>query len=80
MSTPNKGVSKIIITQDGMKSLSKTKKQKTPRQMLLGAIMKHASGDRGEAMCEAFAKGKTEELREMMDAMTNAVVKKAARN
>lgn len=64
----------------GMQSTAKGKKERSPRQMLLGAIMKFASGDRGNEMCEAFAAGDTDKLAKMMDDMAKSVVAKAAKN
>ncbi len=73
------GITKIRVPMTALAKTTKNKTKKTPRQLLLGAIMKHASGDRGEEMCNAFAEGKVDKLREMMDSMTDAVVKKASK-
>lgn len=78
-----KGVRRIhIAIPVAMVSQSKSSKgkKKSPRQQFLGAIMKHASGERGEELCETFAAGDTEKLRELLNDMVNAVVKKASRN
>lgn len=77
------GLSRIqfTLTEDlPMTATSKGKKERSPRQMLLGAIMKFASGDRGNEMCEAFAAGDTDKLAKMMDDMAKSVVAKAAKN
>lgn len=59
-------------------ALGKGKKMKTPRQKFLSAVMGETSGDVGEEMAIAFAKGQTNKLRGLLEQMVETVIKKAA--
>lgn len=61
-------------------SLSKGKKDKSPRQQLLSAMMGMMSGDPGTEMAEAFAAGRTDDLRDMLEEAVKGVLRKASRN
>lgn len=74
MDTKTRSPKRITFT-----ALSKGKKTKTPRQKFLSALMGETSGDVGEEMATAFAKGQTEKLRGLLEQMVETVVKKAAR-
>lgn len=71
------GGRKILVR---MTAEARSKKTKTPRQKFLSAIMSHTSGDAGEEMAQAFAKGKVDKLRELLEGVVDDVCKKAGRN
>jgi hypothetical protein len=75
-----KNVQKILVLEKDHISLSKGNKKKTPRQQFLSAFMGETSGDKGEEMAQAFSKGHTEKLRDLLQEAVNSIVKKAARN
>ena len=60
-------------------SAARKKKKKSSRQQFLSVIMSEISGDAGEQIAEAFVKGHSEDLRELLDDVVNSIVKKAAR-
>lgn len=74
MSTKNSGPKRISFT-----AVAKSKKTKTPRQKFLSAIMGETSGEVGEEMANAFAKGQTDKLRGLLEGMVETVIKKASR-
>ena len=74
MATKNSGPRRITFT-----ALAKGKKTKTPRQKFLSALMGETSGDVGEEMANAFAKGQTDKLRGLLEEMVETVIKKAGR-
>lgn len=71
------GGRKILVR---MTAEARSKKTKTPRQKFLSAIMSHTSGDAGEEMAQAFAKGQVDKLRELLEGVVDDVCKKAGRN
>lgn len=69
---PGRGISRVFV------SIS-AKSKKTPRQKFLSALMSETSGDAGEELAQAFARGHTEKLRELLDGVVDSIVKKAGK-
>ena len=69
-------IQKITITETAA-GVVVAKASKTPRQRFMSALMKAASGDKGEAISEAFAAGDKDTLRTLMEELTDEVVSKA---
>lgn len=69
-----------ILLKPVLKSSSKvstSKKQKTPRQIFLGALMGFTSGDRGEEMANAFADGNRSAIEDMMEDLKKHMAEEA---
>lgn len=70
-------IMRMILTD--LMTATAAKKSRTPRQELLSVVMKEISGEAGEEIAQAYVKGKSDKVAELLGAAVERIAKKCAK-